>query len=350
MMDETHTKDKKDGVADEPDGRWRDVWVEVKRETHGLRNFRAALLGLAYWLTTDPKSRGLLVLVDSRISAARLEKECQLADAVLHPSVKRRLQVASINNGQHVNLPPDLGDDFRKWLDELVLVQPRKTKIAHSFYAILKTMLHQWLLGRGPVTTDWLTKTVGCSYPTAADALRRLDRYIQRKSDRRVELRCFPHDEWAHLVAVSDMVRGTVRFADRSGQPRSPQSLLRRLQRLQRPELAVGGVWGAKHYDSALDIVGNPRLDMCLHCPGGKGADFSFVEQLDPALERAQNHEAAPAMVVHLVERADSFFELGSDGVNWADPVECLLDLHEARLEPQALEFLNFFRPTQEQK
>ena len=31
-----------------PDGQWHDVWVEVKFETHGIRNLRASLLGLAY--------------------------------------------------------------------------------------------------------------------------------------------------------------------------------------------------------------------------------------------------------------------------------------------------------------
>jgi hypothetical protein len=49
-------------------------------------------------------------------------------------------------------------------------------------------------------------------------------------------------------------------------------------------------------------------------------------------------------LVLHFVRRRETFFELGSDGVNWADPVECLLDLHEAHLEPQALELLNHLK------
>ena len=45
-----------------------------------------------------------------------------------------------------------------------------------------------------------------------------------------------------------------------------------------------------------------------------------------------------------IIRRKDSLFETNPLGIAWADPVECLLDLHEMRLEPQALEFLNFLK------
>jgi hypothetical protein len=155
-------------------------------------------------------------------------------------------------------------------------------------------------------------------------------------------LRVFPRDEWARLVALADEVRGTVRFVDQSGQRRAPESLLRRLQQLQRDDIAVGGVWGAKHYHAALDLVGNPRLDVSIHSPN-KAANLDFVAQLDPALARAARRAQAPSLVVHVVRRAASLFERDGSGGLWADPVECLLDLHEARLEDQALEFLRSF-------
>jgi hypothetical protein len=40
-----------------------------------------------------------------------------------------------------------------------------------------------------------------------------------------------------------------------------------------------------------------------------------------------------------------TFFQKSDDGMVWADEVECLLDLHEARLESQALEFLELLTP-----
>jgi hypothetical protein len=48
--------------------------------------------------------------------------------------------------------------------------------------------------------------------------------------------------------------------------------------------------------------------------------------------------------VVHNVYHANSLFVPREGGLEWADPVECLLDLHEARLEMQATQFLNALR------
>ena len=325
-----------------PDGQWHDVWVEVKFETHSIRNLRASLLGLAYWLTNNPTSRGLLVLVDSRITEERLQGEWKLAQQTLRPEVLQRMAVAFAKNKQYVGLPRDLGDDFRVWLDQLVLRESHEGKPRESFYAILEVLLHQWLLGKGPMTSKWLMKTVGCSYPTVAASLRRFESSLLRHSDRRVELRYFPKDEWARLLAVSDEVRSTTRFADRSGQPRSPDSLLNRLKRLEHSEIAVGGVVGARHYQPDLDLVGTPRLDLSLHCRA-KNVDLDFVKQLDPALQETKRRDEPAPLVIHLVRRARSLFEPGEGGLQWADPVECLLDLHEGRLESQALEFVRSF-------
>jgi hypothetical protein len=47
-------------------------------------------------------------------------------------------------------------------------------------------------------------------------------------------------------------------------------------------------------------------------------------------------------LVLHFVRHANPLFRPGDDGLDLADPVECLLDLHEARLESQAHDFLEF--------
>lgn len=190
-----------------------------------------------------------------------------------------------------------------------------------------------------------LMEISGTSHPTVSRSLERFDHYLKRHSDRSAELRSFPREEWARLLAVSDEVRGTVRFADRSGQARSPESLLRRLRKIGGQDVAVGGVLGAKHYQPSLDLVGNPRLDISIHS-GRKTADLSFVERLDPGLEKTVKRDESPTLVIHTIRRAASLFQHGEDSLPWADPVECLLDLHEARLESQALEFLNSFPAT----
>lgn len=329
-------------IGYKPDDHWQNVWVEVKSATHGLGNLRASLLGLSYWLTGNPDARGLLLLVNSRITEERLQKEIQLAKQVLNAEILSRLTVATVKDGQYVGLPTDLGQDFRSWLDQLTIQESRRSGAGGSFYTILEILIHEWLLGHGPMTTEWLMKTAGYSYPTVAKAIERLSNSIDRHSDRRIELNHFPRQEWARLVAESDRVRGTAYFVDRSGQPRSPESLFRRIERLERHDLAVGGVFGAKHYHPDLDLVGNPRLDLSLHCPSNK-ADWSFVDRLDPALIRAKRRDEPAALAVHLVRRASPLFQVDRSRLQWADPVECLLDLHEAHLEPQAREFLNSF-------
>lgn len=325
----------------EPDGRWRDVVVEVKSQIHSSRNLRASLLQLAYFLAQEPRHRGLLVLLDSRITDARLHEELRLAERALRPEVARKLAVAIERNGRYRGLPDDLGGDFQEWLRELVRKQSGPKTSRQSPDAVLIVLLHQWLLHKGPMTTEWIMRTVGCSYPTVAHALRGLGPAVERISDRRVQLRYFPKDEWSRLVANSAAVRSTTCFTDRSGQRRSPDSLMRRLSKLGRSDLAVGGVIGARHYQPELDIVGTPRLDLSLHAPRRR-VDWTFVQRLDPALEKAATTDARIALAVHLVTRETSLFQPSKGGVQWADPVECLLDLHEARLEPQAKEFLHY--------
>ncbi len=207
-------------------------------------------------------------------------------------------------------------------------------------FVILKLLIHRWLTSGGAVTADWLAKTGGCSYPAVARALRPLGGLVERTSNRRIVLRWFPKDEFARLVAVSDRARSTVRFADPSGQPRSIEAHIRRLEEIAPPGLAIGGVLGALHSFPALNIVGSPRLDLSVHCPG-KHLNLDFIKALDPALKPVTDPLQPATLVIHAVRHADPLFVPRQEGLAWADPVECLLDLHEARLDMQASQFLD---------
>jgi hypothetical protein len=150
---------------------------------------------------------------------------------------------------------------------------------------------------------------------------------LRRASNRKVELRDFPKEEWARLITVSDRVRSTVRFADASGKPRPPEAHLRRLEKLKVPNLGVGGVLGVRHYHPDLDLVGTPNLAVSLHAPGGD-VNLDFVEKLDPALKRVRSPFSPAHLVVHVLRGQSDFFQPRKAGLAWADPVECLLDLH----------------------
>ena len=206
-----------------------------------------------------------------------------------------------------------------------------------------KILLHHLLTDGQFVTAEWLARTSGYTYPTVANVLQSLGSLIERGSDRRFRLRWFPHEELARLVALSDRARATARYADRSGQPRSPEAHLARLEKLNLSGLALGGVLGAKHYFPDLDLVGTPRLDLSQHARDHR-IDLDFIEKLDPALQRVKDPLEPASVVVHVVSHANSLFVPREGGLQWADPVECLLDLHEAHLETQAAQFLAVLR------
>ena len=185
-----------------------------------------------------------------------------------------------------------------------------------------------------------LMATVGCSYPTVAAALAEFREDILRHRDRRVELRRWPRLGWLRYVSVQERARATERYVDRSGSPRSAADLLRRLERLERPDIAVGGVPGALHHVPSLDVVGTATVALTLHDPEGT-ATTDFVERLDPALVRTETAEPAPTVVVHR-QRLRRFLASGEEpGPHWADPVDCLLDLHEAGLEGLAKQYID---------
>lgn len=327
-----------------------DTVYEVLVETRDARRLRSALMEMSRIASSKKVKRVVLVLEEPGITISRLHGEWEGAASVIQPDLFRRLSMMIRQSGKWTGIPVSPEDNETPVLEEIIRheIAGRPASLNRSSQAhhdILRILIHQWLLGKGPITVGSLMEVSGTSHPTVSRALERFDHYLKRHSDRSVELRSFPREEWVRLLAVSDDVRGTVRFADRSGQARSPESLLRRLRQIQRQDIAVGGVLGAKHYQPSFDLVGSPRLDLSLHS-GRKSADVSFVERLDPGLEKTVRRDEPPALVIHAIRRAESLFQPGEDGLPWADPVECLLDLHEARLESQALGFLNSFPAT----
>jgi len=315
--------------------------IEVKFGVDSIRTLQTSLMQVAYSLGEEPAGRGFVVLADSPITVERLREEWAHAAAVLRSDVLTRLSICILENGHFIGIPHDPDAATQHTLAKVVEAEREKTGGSRTDYSfvVTKLLLLRWLTNGEPVTAEWLSRTAGCSYPSVARVLRSLGSLIERTSDRRIALRWFPSDEFAKLLAIADRARGTIRFSDRSGQPRSPESHVRRLEKLDPPGLAIGGVLGAKHYVPDLDLVGTPRLDLSMHSPG-RHMDLSFVEKLDPALRRVEDPREPANLVVHAIRHADSFLVPRDGGLAWADPVECLLDLHEARLEMQASHFL----------
>lgn len=309
-----------------------------------LRSVRMGLMKLAHALTKRPDSEAFLVLPGVAITRETLLDEWEFAASVLRPELLGRLSLCIPGKDHFIGIPRDPDPETQPSLARAVakkrLHSGSRQTHSEAWFVVLKILLHHWLTDGKPVTTGWLAKVSGYSYPTIAGVLHNLGSLVERQSDRRLRLRWFSREEFARLVGASDRARATARFADRSGQSRPPEAHVRRLQELNPPKLAIGGVLGAKHYYPDLNLVGIPRLDLSQYCPK-RHLDLGFMEKLDPALKRVEDPLEPATVVVHAVRHAESLFTPREGGLQWADPVECLLDLHEAHLEMQASEFLD---------
>lgn len=317
--------------------------IEVKAGATALRSVRLGLMQLAYATAARPGFEGFLVLPDVAVTPKRLQREWQLAATALRPELLDRLSLCIGDEQRFTGIPRDPDAETQRILSQVVAAGrttagPGRARGSAAF-VVLKILLHHWLTNGAPVTTDWLARSTGYSYPTIAGVLHGLGSLLERRSDRRLRLRWFPREEFARLLAGSDRARDTARYGDRSGQPRSPEQHVRRLEQLAPAGIGIGGALGAKHHFHDLDLVGAPRLDLSQHCPR-RNLDLRFIEELDPALKRVEDPLEPATVVVHAVRHADPLFMPREGGLWWADPVECLLDLHEAHLDPQAASFL----------
>ncbi|MCC7081244.1 MAG: hypothetical protein IT530_11275 [Burkholderiales bacterium] len=318
--------------------------VQVKADSHSFRNVRAALLELAYYLADHPDRRGLLLLSNPRITDTALKEEWQLVEHTLRGEVTKRLSVVATRVDGVAVIAGSLEADLRERIRGMVANNPPTRRIAtwSARDAIFSVLLLHWLRRSGPLTTQYLMRAVGCSYPTVAAELKRLGSHVKRSSDRRIQLWSFPVDEWQRLVAGRERAHPMIHYVDRSGQRRTPQALLNRASELGLKNLAVGGIIASRYYYPEIDLRGTPRLDLTLHCPPKEKVDLSFVERIDPALERAEGRDEPAALAVHILGTKTAFFTAAVEGLPLADEVDCLLSLHDARLEAQAKEFLNY--------
>lgn len=344
--------------------------IELKQSSPGVRGLRTGLLQLARFLDEHPSvERGCLLLNRSRLSRERLQEEWCATKGVLKKSVSRRLGIIAFEENFQWIDPKDgelqsIAAKFEphltsssadtRWHSEGTVIRPTRPQRKYAlprrpgqkFYEIAKVLISRWLQKMGPIAIGELARQVGCSYPTVSAALKRssLRRAASHLSNRSVELRAFPHETWSELVALSSTMRPTFRFQDRSGDKRSPQSLLKRLERNTVSHLAVGGVIAARHWHPGIDLHGIPRLDLLYHSCD-KRLDLTFVEKLDPALELVDDGLSAD-LVVHVIQRSMPLFvKPNPNGVSLADPVETALDLCELSLIPQADRLLTHLRP-----
>jgi hypothetical protein len=318
--------------------------IEVNYAPRGLRGIERALMNLASSLAGRQHKSGYLVVINPLVTERRLKEEWVQALEPLREDIKENLHLVIAKGDRILGIPTNIDEALRRKVEDLARqhVPARGTRLLpkDNYYEILKILIYRWLNNCGPSTAKAIAAAAGCTYPTLSKATARLGILIKRGPKRSIELSHFPKEEWSKLVSHSERIRSTMWFVDRSGQPRSIDSLLSRVRKIQLPNVAVGGIYGTKHHYLELDLIGNPSLVLSVHCEGSE-ADITFVRDLDPALQRSPSPIEPPNLILHFIRRSKAYFSVDSTGLNITDPVECLLDLHEARLESQALGFLN---------
>ena len=119
------------------------------------------------------------------------------------------------------------------------------------------------------------------------------------------------------------------------------EDLLVRLDTQPGKEVAIGGILGARYQMPGINMLGTHRLDLTVHNWSGERVE-KLLRKLDPGLKKVDQGQI-PQVVVHNLHRKDSFF-IQTNTNTFADEVECLMDLDEARLESQALELLDHLK------
>lgn len=357
-----------------PDYEINDLLVVVKYRLRTKRDLYSAMVDLASTLKENPNKYVCLLLVDSGLSRDRLRREWELLQTILREDVSKHLGLASYRDDK---LDFVLGHFLQQYHDRLQEIASQDIKSTQHHVRlsdpdypgeVLRLMILLWLTtdknasdivasdplpyaqasppsrDRQGFSITRLEQSIGASYRTVIRALDTLRPGLKQYSDHSVALTAFPRMAWEKFVILADTSRSTMYYADRSGQPRSPQSLMQRLQALSRQDIAIGGIAGAMRIYQDLDLVGLPRLDLHVHVPGSN-TDLSFIRKLDPALKETDAHDEKPSLAIHFLRRKESYFRIDNDQRLWADPIECLVDLITMRMDYQALQFRNALAP-----
>ncbi len=318
--------------------------IEYKARVSDLRMLQSTFMMLARIIADLSDHTGIIILDETKISRSRLNDEWKNLNKLFQPSIIARLSLVVFTGGSIIEIFGDLTNEESEALYEIreklsERLNNKRRRKPDAFFEVLRILLIHWFRGSGPLQVNRIGQLSGFSYPTVAASLEKMGSQLIRHSDRSVELISFPRENWFRLIANADDTRTPRGYW--AHRPRSIEDLIERLMNIPDKEIAFGGIIGARHYMPGIDLVGIHRLDLSVHDWTAIKID-KLVRKLDPALKKVEPGEI-PQVVVHNLYRPVSLFTEG-DRLPIADEVECILDLHEARLESQALELLEHLK------
>jgi len=314
------------------------ITVKARAGISNVRDLRADLLTAAYEYI-EGKTGTTLILQDCKLSPNRLSEERRLF-AMLAPEAAKHVSILVQDENNKIDVASRLlKDGSSQEFNNISIRSKRAPGVGR--YNVNNILLLNWIDGLGRQMIKSISEASGTSYPTTAAAISILadQGLLNIEKDRSVSLKYFPIEQWRKWIASGFEHRKSARFIDRSGQPRPPSSLIKRLQQLGRDDIAISGIEGARFHYPDLDLSGSLRLDLVLN--GNQKSDLAFVKKIDPALERSDNPFHKADLVIHFLDRPKTHFERNGE-LLIADPLECLADLYNMKLDQQADQMLRF--------
>lgn len=307
-------------------------------ESHGLKNtrdLRTLLLDAAYRLQAQPDVVDAHVYLQGcTLAKKRVGMEIELFRRLAHPHIVERIKIHdSRSASQPTQTPVTDGPAINS-------AKTRKPTSA-SQEAVVAYLLQRHLKSLRGVSINTIAAETKASQPTIYKVLNTYAHCIDRDpEDKTLRLRYFAQNDWLHWIQRTNQL-SCVYFVDRSGAPRSANRLANDLARLQREDLAIGGLMGAMHHLPALDATTSPQLDILVH--GTRRADLSFITDMDPGLEPFTGRTDIAHVAVHFIDRPTPHFVF-QDGKNWGSLPDCIANMQKAGLTHQVDDALQMIR------
>jgi hypothetical protein len=302
------------------------------------RDLRTLLLDAAYELQAQPNlTDAHIFLHRCTLSKKRVEVELEQFKSMAKPHIGERITLHDIRPTREresmltMSYASGISDASRK-----------PTTVNQE--AVVAYLLQRHFQSLPGVTISTIADQTKASLPTIYKVLNLYEHCIDRNAeDKTLRLRYFGQKDWLYWIQRTNKLSSAY-FVDRSGAPRNANRLAKELARLQRDDLAIGGLMGALHYLPALDATSSPQFDILVH--GGRRTDLSFITEIDPGLEICEGRAEMAHVVVHFIDRVVPLFML-QDGQNFGALPDCIANMHKAGLIHQVDDALQLIKQGQ---
>lgn len=305
--------------------------IEVKNfDLASVRDLRALVLEAA--VTAKSSYPVELILITPKISKSTIEAAWQQVVELLQPEVASKIYY-TLSHGMRDG---DMSVFPHHPLNDLRIERPNYT------FEVLRIIANANLSRSDGLSITRITELIGCSESPVRRALK-----ILHDADIVRGYACDVPSLTLDLLGRINALPQTVRLRFRQGAtPRSTQGLLERAKKALAGDsrwqaMSISGAIAAAWEWPTLDLLGAPRLDLCMSTQRHSIAiDLEHLEALSSELEIEPNPTAPAPIVVSLPRStADLAREPQLGGLRLASRFDVYLSLLDMGLRPQAVAY-----------